>query len=220
MPSPNILHLCSIKGRGGTGYMAGRLARLCADRGAKVMVGACPGSKIMERSQAAGLPILAGLRLRRGFRPWSLCNDIKRIRACIREEKINIIHAWHSIEYWTAALALMGMPENQIGLVRTRGLMTPVRAGYFNSFIHRRTAFVHVTCSRILELYREGGFEMKKVRLILDGVDTKKFHPRVSGSAVRKAAGIPSDAIILSSVGRLEKVKGHATLIAAVKLLA
>jgi glycosyltransferase involved in cell wall biosynthesis len=217
MNSPTVLHLCSIKGRGGTGYMASRLARLCAEQGARVIVGACPGSKMEERAREAGLEVLEGLRLRRGFRPRSLAGDLRRIRRCLREEGVEIVHTWHSIEYWTGALATLGTPAH---LVRTRGLTTPVRGSVVNRLIHDRTAFVHVTCRAIWENYRAAGLDLERVLLVPDGVDLERFHPRVRGEALRREVGLPPEAVVVASIGRLEPVKGHEHLLAALASLA
>lgn len=217
MTAPTVLHLCSIKGRGGTGYMASRLCRLAAAQGVRILVGACAGSKMEARARDDGLPLLGGLSLRRGFHPRRLAQDVGRIRACLRAAGVDIVHAWHSIEYWTAALATLG---TGVALVRTRGLVTPVRNTAVNRWIHGRTALCHVTCRAIAENYRRAGLDRARVRLLYDGVDVARFHPGVDGQGVRAAAGIPAAAVVVASVGRLEPVKGQETLLAAVARLA
>jgi glycosyltransferase involved in cell wall biosynthesis len=207
-----LLHVCSIKGRGGTGYMASRLCRLLREAGHHVVVGACHGSKMEERARAAGLPLLEGLRLRRGFRALSLANDVARLRRRIREDGIRVVHAWHSIEYWTCALAAAG---TGCLLARTRGLVTPVAGHVFNRALHRRTAAVFATCRRIEENYREAGLSTDSVFPLRDGVDTERFRPGRDRSALRGEIGLGEDAPLVVSVGRLEPVKDHATLLRA-----
>lgn len=208
----SVLHLCSIKGRGGTGYMAGRVARLLHEAGHTVTVGACAGSKMEGRAREAGIPTLDGLKLRRGFHPIDLWRDVATVRSFLRKERVDILHSWHSIEYWTAALAVLGTPTK---LVRTRGLVTPLRGHIFNKMIHARTAVVFATCGRIEEEYRKAGFGMANVMALVDGVDTTRFHPEVDGTRVRSETGIPAEAFVVASVGRLESVKDHGTLLAA-----
>ncbi len=207
-----VLHLCSIKGRGGTGYMAARLCRLLRDQGVRVLVGACAHSKMDARARAAGLERLEGLHLLRGFHPRALAADVRRIRACVRRENVDIVHAWHSIEYWTAAAALLGLRAR---LARTRGLVTPFRATWVNRLIHRRTALVHAACTRIAERYREAGFDMRRVRVVHDGVDLDRYAPGGDPGPVRREAGVPPDAPVVAAVGRLEPVKGHRVLLEA-----
>jgi glycosyltransferase involved in cell wall biosynthesis len=166
-----------------------------------------------ERAREAGLETLGGLQLRRGFRPAGLIADIRKIRECIRREGVDIIHAWHSIEYWTAATATLG---TDCRIVRTRGLVTPIKPSLVNRFIHSRTGFVHVTCEAIEENYRRAGFDINRVKLVYDGVDISRFNPSTGDEGLRESLGIPSAAPVLVSVGRLEGVKGHKYLIPAI----
>ncbi|MHC4870903.1 MAG: glycosyltransferase [Planctomycetota bacterium] len=212
----NILHLCSIKGRGGTGYMASRLCKFTADKGLRVIVGSCKGSKMEERSRENGLELLEGLKLRRGFHPFDLSEDISIIRKCISEKKIDIIHTWHSIEYWTAAAAVLG---TDVKLVRTRGLVTPFKNNYVNRVIHQRTALVHATCRRIADNYKNAGFNMDNVKVIHDGVDAQKFSPENKTANIRREMGIPGEALVFVNIGRLETVKGQCFLIQAMEIL-
>lgn len=210
-----ILQVCSIKGRGGTGYMAYKVCRLLHDAGHAVLLGAVPGSKVAERCARAGIPTLEGLRLRRGFRPWALWRDVGILRRAIREQGVQVLHAWHSIEYWTCALATLGTGA---ALARTRGLVTPIPAHWANRWIHRRTAAVFVTCSLIEENYRRAGFSMHNVARLEDAVDTARFAPLGdvgARDAIRRELGVPERALLLANVGRLEPVKGQATLLRA-----
>lgn len=220
MPSPedtfNILHLCSIKGRGGTGYMAGRICRMLHEKGHTIFVGGCPGSKIEQRARDAGILTVDGLHLRRGFHPVGLWNDVKRIRNCIRENSIDIVHCWHSIEYWTGALSVIG---TGVKLARTRGLVTPLSGHIFNKIIHHRTDAVFATCARIESVYRDAGFAMANVFRLDDGVDISRFHPDASPASLRQEFNIPDNAMLVASIGRLEKVKDQATLLSAMGML-
>jgi len=54
----------------------------------------------------------------------------------------------------------------------------------------------------------------KKVHVITNGVDTKRFTPE-DRAEVRRRWGIPQDAPVIGSVGRLEMVKGHDVLLEA-----
>lgn len=213
---PTVLHICSIKGRGGTGYMAARLCRLLRDRGVRVIVAACEGSKMEERAREAGIPLLEGLRLRRGFRPVDLWHDVALIRDCIRREKVDIVHAWHSIEYWTAATAAVDQP---VRLVRSRGIVSPIKGHLVNAMIHGRTAALHVTCGAILERYRESGLDIGRVRVISDGVDLGRFAPGHDGGMMRREWELSPDGLVIGCVARLEPIKGHCHLFEALRIV-
>lgn len=212
----SVLHVCSIKGRGGTGYMAGHICRLLKEAGHNVIVGCCPESKVEERAREQGVACLQGLNLKRGFHPLSLWQDVAKIRRCIRDHQITIVHAWHSIEYWTCALAVSGTGAK---LARTRGLITPIRSHYFNRLIHNRTAALFVTCKKIRRIYEDAGFAMNNVFAIVDGVDTEKFKPGRDRMKFRQELGIAENTPLLVNVGRLQPVKGHSTFLQAMAKL-
>jgi glycosyltransferase involved in cell wall biosynthesis len=212
LPRPTVLQVCSIKGRGGTGYMAVRVARLLAEAGCRVFVAPCPGSKLEERARAEGLPVVEGLRLRRGFHPLDLCRDVRILRRTIRREAVDIVHTWHSIETWTGLLATLRTPAR---LARTRGLVTPPGPHLANRLLHARTGALFVTCGRIRTAWREAGFSMETVFDLVDGVDHERFRPGRDGSRIRAEAGVPPGAFCLASVGRLEPVKAQATILRA-----
>lgn len=243
LPRLTLLHVCSIKGRGGTGYMAGHLCSLLRKSGHHVLIGACEGSKIAERVQcwesekkespfcspsrgnsspssstyAEGrCELLPPLSLLRGFHPLALTRDIGILRKWIRERQVAIVHTWHSIETWTCALATLG---TSAVLCRTRGLVTPVRPHPFNRWLHARTGALFVTCRKIEMLYREAGFPMDNVFLLRDGVDTERFRPGRDPKEVRRLLGLPVEGFFLASIGRLEPVKDPATLLYALSHL-
>lgn len=211
-----ILHVCSIKGRGGTGYMASRCCRFLHELGHAVWVGACADSKVEERARENGLLLLEGLKLRRGFHPLDLWHDVRIIRHAIRENNIDVVHTWHSIEYWTCALAVLGTTAR---LARTRGLMTPIPAHFFNRLIHKHTAAIFVTCKKIETLYRDAGFSLENVFLLKDGVDVERYRPGGAREKVREELGLSNDTPLLVNVGRLARVKGQTYFLQALARL-
>jgi len=59
----------------------------------------------------------------------------------------------------------------------------------------------------------------ERVRTILNGVDTEEHAPRPDDGALRAELGLPPDAPIIGSIGRLERIKGYDLLIEAAALL-
>ncbi|MFJ4622468.1 glycosyltransferase family 4 protein [Streptomyces sp. NPDC088812] len=58
------------------------------------------------------------------------------------------------------------------------------------------------------ERARRWGFR-ERVALIHHGVDTEQFTPHRDGTAVRRRYGVPDDAVLIVSAGRLKARKGH-----------
>lgn len=84
----------------------------------------------------------------------------------------------------------------------------------------RRTDAVVAVSSRLaVYLARDVGVAHDKILTIHNGIDTSKFAPGVVSSDFRQSLGIPSDALVLGSVGRLEAVKSYETFLDAAKIV-
>ncbi len=211
-PRLTVLHLCSITSRGGTGYMASHICRLLHRAGHRVLVGTRTGGKVEERAREDGIALVDGLRLVSGFHPRCLAGDVLRLRRCFREAGVQIVNTWHSIEYWTAALAVLGTP---VRLVRTRGLVTPMRGHVFNRLLHNRTAAVFATCRKIEENYRLAGLREENVFRLADGVDTERFRPGRDRMRVRQELGLAPETPLVANVGRMQGVKAQDAFLTA-----
>lgn len=63
------------------------------------------------------------------------------------------------------------------------------------------------------------GISASKVTTIQNGVDTDAFVPSAPSAELRRSLGIPDDALVVGSVGRLEPVKAYDRLLDAVAVL-
>ncbi len=80
----------------------------------------------------------------------------------------------------------------------------------------RRTdVVVAVSESLIRTLERNLAIDRRRIRFVPNGVDTALFRPTPDNGHIRRELGIPPDAAIIGSVGRLEPVKGYDVMIAA-----
>ena len=87
--------------------------------------------------------------------------------------------------------------------------------------VHR--PFIHrfVALSRDLERYLRTriGIPAARITRIGNGVDTTRFTPRSGDREVLKESGVPKDAIVIGTVGRMEPVKDPLNLVRAFLLL-
>ncbi|MDA1000284.1 MAG: glycosyltransferase family 4 protein [bacterium] len=72
----------------------------------------------------------------------------------------------------------------------------------------------------IRERFRFRGKLRQNAITIINGVDTGRFHPGISGEAARQKLSLPAEATVFGVVGRISPIKGQATFIeAAIALL-
>lgn len=207
-----ILHLCSVRSQEGTATMAVRLAALTRERGPRVLVGAPADSSVRrEAAEIQGLDLVDGLHPDRGISTLGFWRDVLRLRRVLVRERVGILHAWRPEDLCAGLLARTGL---SIRVVFTCDRTEPVGSAPHHRVQQRRIDRLHVTCRRIETIYREAAVEPARIRLVHDGVDLQRFHPRVPGQGLRSEAGLPGGAVVLGCVGRLEPVKGHARLLA------
>jgi glycosyltransferase involved in cell wall biosynthesis len=195
-----------------------------AGRGHSVLFCARPDTPAVELARSDGLPVSTELALEPGFRPALFLRDRAAARRLFERWKPDVVHVYLSPEYWTSALALGGARSRPL-LVRGRGIVTPIQAHPFNRWIHnQRTDLVVCACTRIAELYRKlPGFDASKVRVVPDAVDVERFRPGAAAGAARElraSLGVAPDELLLLSVARLTRVKGHAGLFEALAAVA
>lgn len=211
MPRPlTILHLVSLMGMGGRCATALRQIRLLSARGHKIVIGCLKNSAAAEKCRAMGVTVCDEFQFRRGFRPLAFRHDCALLKKICREHKVDIVHAHLSQESWVACLgATMCVPRPVV--IRSRGVVVPVKPHAFNRWQHNSLTSMVIAPSNVIYEKLRGlpGFDQNRISLIADGVDTKRFSPSTDGATIRAEFKIPADAPLVVMVARLERVKGH-----------
>ncbi len=137
----------------------------------------------------------------------------------MRKERPDIIHThlFHADMFGRIAARIARVPivVSTIQNVSVGGILRETLLRLTRSMVRWHTAVAH-----IVERYalRSGIARKGAVSVIYNSVDLSDFSP-LAKIASRYKLGIPSDAIVLVSVGRLEKQKGYPYLIKALPLL-
>ncbi len=202
-----ILHLVAIRGRGGTGASTLSLVEGLADKGHNVAV-VCFKRGLLYNTLVGKnkVRLITGIKMAPGFRPYQWFKDLRKLYPFVREFKPQIIHAHSSPDYWLGfLLALMtGVP-----LVRTRHVPVPLKPHPFNLLLYRKTTTVVAVSHAVGDSYFSGvNWKPERVKVIYDGVDVKRFHPKVNGGAVRGKLDLDKGHILVGSVARYSHVKG------------
>lgn len=142
---------------------------------------------------------------------------IFRIRRLLKEQKVDVLHA-HSGCFFNAALA--SLFSGVAGVIYTAHGM-PVEHGIKASLENAIAACLTtklVAVSEEIKIHLEScyPFARRKIELIINGVDTEKFRPvsdEGDAASIRKQHGIPLNALVVGSVGRLEPVKNYQMLV-------
>lgn len=141
------------------------------------------------------------------FWPRTLTRQIKRIAP-------DVVHT-HTGVWYKATLAARhaGVPL----LIHTehgRGHPDPWLARLQDGLASRQTDVV-VAVSEVLARQLKQGVvrERAPIHVVINGVDTELHQPRTDTGDIRTALGIPFDAPVIGSIGRLEYIKGYDVMI-------
>jgi glycosyltransferase involved in cell wall biosynthesis len=142
------------------------------------------------------------------------------VRRAIRETRPDVVHI-HSGVWLKAALAARLAGVRAIVYTEHGREHDDPRIVRLLDRQAARMTDVVVTVSTRLEryLHERVGIPLAKLTTIQNGVDTNRFSPGAPSIAARTALGIPSGALVVGSVGRLEPVKAYDRLVRSVAML-
>jgi glycosyltransferase involved in cell wall biosynthesis len=198
--------------------------RFMQEHGYDVTVAAAPGPELAlvesrDRVRTIGIP------MSRAIGPWEGPAAMWRLTEAMRRVQPDIVNAS------TAKAGLLGMlaaaimkVPNRVYLLRglrLEGTLGALRGALGVAERLASASAQHVVCvSESLRLaYTSAGYApLSKTRVIpSNGVDTVHFSPRTPEDieASRRSLGLPSDAIVVGFVGRIDRDKGMTDLLSA-----
>ena len=145
-----------------------------------------------------------------------------------REHRIDLVHTHRYKDSVLGALAakLVGVPH----VVRTvHGLREPmagwsaVKFRVYEALDRAMLLFfadLVIAVSRgMADTLRQSGYRPTSLTQIHNGIDLSAIAPRRRPDQVRREFGIPPQALVIGTAGRLSPVKGHAALLRAARLI-
>jgi glycosyltransferase involved in cell wall biosynthesis len=229
---PRVLHLIESLGRGGAETVLAATLREM-DRGRHTGVVAHLGgpADLRETIEGFGYEVI-DLGLRRPDDP----RGVARLRRLLLARGIALVHAhlyfpglhaklagwWTRIPVVCSLHNLMYEPEIRIDNPRfAPWKQAALRVADRVTDRLARPQLVAVSGAVRTSVIARLGVDPARVTTIPDGVDTKAFTPASADEriAARRALGLPPDAAVVTIVGRLVPLKGHATLFDAVARL-
>jgi len=144
-------------------------------------------------------------------------NDLKlpfHLYRILKKFKPHIVHThnWGSLCEGTIGAKLAKVP------IIVHGEHGTIQKSRSNILIERFFLRIVDQVLSVSEMHRNKmnkiiGFPQKKIKVMLNGVDTERFSPIKKNLLIRAALGIRKDEIVIGTVGRLVKVKNQAMLI-------
>jgi L-malate glycosyltransferase len=208
-----VLHLVANRWWTGSADPVVRLLTALGARGHRVLLGLISGDRFEVKAREAGIEPLRDLSLDGRFHPVAALRDVRRLRALIRTEAVDVIHVHHSHDHWLGRLS-----HGDVPLVRTFHNLRAVRRDRLSAWLYRGTDALIAVSRQIEDRCRAVGIAPASLHRVSGVVDTERFAAPVDGAAMRRALGL-GDAPAVGCVSRLAANRGHELLISAFQLL-
>src|SRR5690349_6360693 len=203
---PTVLHTESSRGHGGQEIRTVADVRWLLARGWGALIACQPDSPLRADARASGLPVET-VRMRSATDLGAML----RLRRLMRERNVSLVHTHSSVDSWLAGIAAksLGRP-----VVRTRHVSIPIRRR--RALVYRLADRVITSAESVRAMVIAAGVAPERVVTISAGVDGERFHPGVSGAAVRKELGL-GEAPVAGLVANVRGSKGHNVLLEAAR---
>jgi glycosyltransferase involved in cell wall biosynthesis len=217
LPPFRVLHLISSAGFLGAENVALELAVQSRAAGLHVSIavlvaGRNPNTELAEAARSREIPVTV--------HPCAGRLDAQVINI-IRQEidggRIDVLHSHNYKSNFYAWRALRG--TRCAWVITNHGRRSGFRLLLYNladAYVARHADRVVAVSDRIARKLRFAGVRRDSIRVIDNGIDTKRFMGNGAPSGLRASLGIPCDAQVVGTIGSLTREKGHTCLIRAV----
>jgi len=201
-----------------------RLALAQRERGHEVFL-ACPEPPPLRRSlaseaRAVGLEPAVVIEQARGVRPLADLADVRALRGLLLEERIDIVHTWHTRDHILALRATRGLcGKRQCKVVRSYRIAERITGTPWNRWLFGLGTdgllCVSPEVAQCNRSVRAGGPCIGA----FGAVDFERFHPAPPKREVREKLGFTPDHHIVGIVARMQPHRRFDLLLEAAKLL-
>jgi glycosyltransferase involved in cell wall biosynthesis len=143
--------------------------------------------------------------------------SVRPLVRILREHRIQVIHAQKGKARTLALMA--GLFTRQPVLVLNRGVSFPLDRFRRLGYTTRRVDAIVAVCESIKHGLVAAGVAAEKIEVIHSGTDIERFHPGVSGDAVRRELALAPEDFLVTQVG-VRSTKGNDDVIDAFALVA
>jgi glycosyltransferase involved in cell wall biosynthesis len=215
-----ILQLVSCRGWSSDAYWAARISAELERAGHDVSLVCKRGSesRVIRRVRESGFERIETLGFASGVKPITDASDLRRLVRWL--PTTDVVHVHRGKEHWLAAMA-NHVSRTPRPLVRTRHIVQPIRPHALNRWLYGKATSLVVTVTDAIRRQYIAADLVPPDRVVAmpGGVDIARFHPRVDGTAARRAVGVGPEVPLIGLVSGMRVMKGHQVAIEAVERL-
>ena len=171
--------------------------------------------RLGEEAKAAGrhVHLMPAFRSR-WITPW----NVRRFASWLRRENIAIVHSQthHAHVFATRAAQIIGIPS-VVHQQKTLEKLPLRREMIFRACLRRASRVLSLSGRTADGIARKHGISRAAISVVPNGIEKSIFKPAVDRAALRRSLGLPSDGLLVGTVGRLHAEKSHVTTMKAVE---
>jgi glycosyltransferase involved in cell wall biosynthesis len=190
------------------------IARGLRLRGDAVWMIVNPGSPVHWKAMALKIPVVTDIDLdsRSPFRHW---RNLQSLLALIDRFQIEVINSFKSNGAFLFSLAHRLRPG--LVYIKTRGEARPPRRHVLNRYLYGTSGCdgVITAGNRVREWLLPLGLSDQRIKTIYYGDTPLRPDPPGDASVVRRRLNIPENVLVMTLLGRTQRVKGHRVLLEA-----
>jgi glycosyltransferase involved in cell wall biosynthesis len=203
--APLIVHTEASGGFGGQELRILAETRWLREHGWDALIVAQPEARLFAEAGAASLPVLA-VRMRHAA-------DVRAmiaLRQVLVTRRAALVHTHSSVDSWVGGLA-----ARSLGLPVVRSRHVTIAVPRRRALVYRLAHRVLTSAERVKTVLTDAGVDPRKIVAVPPGVDTTRFHPGVSGAAVRAELALAGPVVGL--VANIRGSKGHDVFLEAAR---
>jgi glycosyltransferase involved in cell wall biosynthesis len=146
-----------------------------------------------------------------------------RLREILKTHRIEVVHCHHYSPYVYGVLAAVLHPSVRVIFTehgRLHGAAVSAKRRLVNPFLARWPARIFAVSMALKQDMVAEGFPERSINVLYNGIELGQRPLPADRVAMRASLGLPADALVIGTVGRLDPVKSLATLLEARALLA
>jgi glycosyltransferase involved in cell wall biosynthesis len=209
----HVFHVLSTSGLGGMERVALDLAEATRERGDRASVVALADEGPMAAElRAAGIPLVSLPRRGRGYD----LRVVMRLRRLLQEQRADLVHTHNPLAMLYGAVA--GRAAGCAVVHTKHGINpgTPRQRAFRRQVARLVDSYVAVSAATAIVAVDKREVDATKLRVIPNGIDLRRYDAQEGArERIRAELGIPEDAFVAGTVGRLAREKDQATLLRA-----
>lgn len=178
------------------------------------------GPRAYEITRAGGLHIELPVHAKNPFTIWATA---RKLRALIRQHKVQVVHAASRAPAWVASRAVQGTGAAYVTSCHAAHKVGNRFKRAYNAAIAGGSRVMAVSYFLARYLVKNYGVSPEKICVIHRGLSLERWHPTTVSAermiAIANHCRVPDDGAIVMLPGRLTRGKGHMVLLEALAKL-